>query len=180
MNTNDQKQRRSIRIKGYDYTQQGAYFITICTAERTPALSVVTGSGIRLTDIGRIVEQEWHRTAELRPNVDLGMHIIMPNHIHAIIWLIDEYTNISTQRLPEESFSQPTTNSLSTIVRSYKSSVTRRFHLIPGYQSQKLWQRNFYEHVIRDEYDLLRVRQYIMQNPAKWDERRDATPDLWI
>jgi REP element-mobilizing transposase RayT len=176
---NHESQRRSIRFQSYDYTQEGAYFVTICTSESAPPLSKVIGSGVRLTNTGRIVMQEWLNTAKLRENVQMDMHIIMPNHIHGIIWLTCQDIQRHSWTDKIESFGKPVKNSLSTIIRSFKSSVSKRIHQIQKYASINFWQRNFYEHIIRDEDDLLRVREYIMQNPAKWDEMRDATPDLW-
>ncbi|MDK2873104.1 MAG: REP-associated tyrosine transposase [Desulfomicrobiaceae bacterium] len=190
--------RRSIRLKGYDYTQPGAYFITICTANRECLFGEVVDGKMRLNEIGKIVWDEWLKTAELRPRVVLDAFVVMPNHLHGIIVLVDgrgtlqraptsiQRTPTSTQHAPTspqhtltvERFGKPTSDSIPTIVRLFKSATTTRINILRGTPGMPVWQRNYYEHIIRNEESLRRIRQYIADNPERWVQDRD-NPDAF-
>ncbi len=136
--------------------------------------------GLHLSEIGRIIEEEWYRTAELRLYVLLDAFIIMPNHVHGVIMIIDEDRAsallVGAQRavpLPPpnpRSFGQMKPRSLPAIVRAFKSATTRRANELRGTPGIPLWQRNYYEHVIRSRHALDRVRNYIVDNPARWPD----------
>ena len=102
------------------------------------------------------------------------MFVIMPDHFHGIICLYKE-----DGKETSEAFGRPVAGSLSTIIRSFKSSVTRRFHLLPGHLGQAFWQRNYFEHVIRNEKDLRRIEKYIFDNPYVWELKNYSRDDLW-
>jgi len=169
--------RRSVRLLNYDYAQGGAYFVTICTANREPALGQIVNGEMRLTDWGAIAADELVRGAELNSNLEMDASIVMPNHIHAI-WMIGEdvaYGGPAHRRTidlaptePLRRFGQSVAGSLPTFVGLYKAAVTRRVHRLPGCQHAEVWQRNYYEHVIRSPEELQRIRQYVMDNPARW------------
>jgi len=161
--------RHSIRLQGYDYTQSGAYFVTICTHGRALLFGNVVGGEMRLNDAGRMVRDEWFKTAQLRPYVVLyeDEFVVMPNHIHGIVWI--DNVGARRRRAPTmEQFGKPVPGSIPTIVRSFKSAVTRRINQWRGTPGARVWQRNYYEHIIRTERALNAIRRYIIENPLRW------------
>ena len=168
----DTYRRRSIRLKGYDYTQAGAYFVTVVTYGRECLFGDVVDGDMVLNENGQIIVEEWVRTADIRPNVSLDVFIVMPNHIHSIIMIADGRGTL--QRAPTtERFGQPTSNSIPTIIRLFKSVTTKRINEVRGRPGGAVWQRNYYEHIIRDEDDLCRIREYIVNNPLQWEVDRE-------
>lgn len=168
--------RRSIRLRNYDYTQSGAYFITICTQDRIHLFGEITGGEMSLNEFGEIVRNEWLRTPKLRPNVEMDAFVVMPNHFHGIIILHRRGTlqrAPTTENTPIERFGKPTSNSIPTIVRLFKSATTARINQVRQTPGIPVWQRNYYEHVVRNESELDNIRQYIVDNPLKWDCDRE-------
>ncbi|MBI2907752.1 MAG: transposase [Chloroflexi bacterium] len=164
---NPDHHRRSIRLKDYDYAQGGAYYVTICTFNREPIFGEIVDYEMRLNDYGRVVEEEWLVAPNKRNDVELDAYVVMPNHFHGIL-LIDRRGTV--HRAPtSERFGKPTSDSLPTIVRYFKSAVTRRIRVLRGDPAAVVWQRKYYEHVIRDETELNEKREYIVGNPLKWD-----------
>jgi len=160
--------RQSIRLKKYDYAQSGAYFVTICTRNQECVFGDVSDGGIHLNEYGVVVGEEWLRTALLRDGVAMDAFVVMPNHLHGIIVINGRGT---ARRAPTgERFGQPTVGSIPIIMRAFKSACTNRINATRDARGTPLWQRNYYEHVIRDEDDLNRIRQYIYDNPARWAE----------
>lgn len=160
--------RRSIRLKGYDYAQPGTYFITIVTQDRACLFGEVVDGKMCLNEVGHIVRDEWMKTAILRPRVLLDAFVVMPNHIHGIIVLPDDRRG-TLQRAPTgERFGRPLSNSIPTIVRLFKSTTTKRINEHRGTRGAPVWQRNYYEHIIRSDESLNRIRQYIADNPLRW------------
>ena len=169
--------RNSIRLKAYDYSQPGAYFITICTHKRKCLFGDIYDRRMSLNGIGRIVENEWIRTASLRPNIELDFFVIMPNHIHGIIIIHKNNgykggsQHASTNRkqgVDSSKFKSPS-KSIGAIVRGVKSAVTGRVNKFNGTLGKKLWQRNYWERVIRNEFELQHIREYIQNNPIAWE-----------
>lgn len=169
--------RRSIRLKGYDYAQAGLYFITICCQNRIHRFGEVVDGKMVCNAFGRIAHDEWLKTPEIRPSVELGEFIIMPNHMHGIIRLLDRGEFHSPDNTTNElhvndnkgEFNSPPqspSQTVGAIVRGYKSAVTKQLRLL-GFDD-KLWQRNYYEHIIRDERSYQNISEYIINNPAKW------------
>ena len=164
--------RRSIRLQGYDYTQSGAYYITIVTYQRQHLFGEVVGGEVRLNELGQIACNEWFKTAQLRPYVKLYEEefIVMPDHVHGIIWIeIDDGGGTPTVGHIER-FGKPVAHSIPTIIRAYKSAVTYAANHLQNQRGAVLWQRNYYEHVIRNEQDLQAKRDYILSNPLNWEE----------
>lgn len=172
--------RRSIRLKGYDYAQAGAYFVTICAHQRAHLFGEIMDGVMQLNRWGEIARMEWFKTAELRPHVELheGEFVVMPNHIHGIIWLVE---NVGTRRrrVPTaEAFGKPVAGSIPTIIRAYKSAVTYAINKLENSRGAAVWQRNYYERVIRNERELDVIARYIDYNPDAWQFDRDNSENI--
>ena len=167
--------RRSIRLAGYDYRQAGAYFVTICTRRRKCFFGRIRDGRMVLTAAGRMVQQAWDEIPIYYPPIEIDEFIIMPNHIHGIVVIPDTGqplgvapTELSTELSRRESLSLPD------VVHRFKSITTMRY--IRGVNKNgwprfpgKLWQRNYWEHIIRNDAALNHIRKYIRNNPAKWN-----------
>ena len=172
--------RRSIRLKGYDYSQVGAYFVTICTHNKACVFGDVVDGEMRLNEYGAIVKDEWLRTDTLRENVVIDEYIIMPNHIHGIVIIMGDgrgtLQRASTGPIRATHRVAPTargliSNSIGAIIGQFKSIVTKDVRKM-GFRYFK-WQRNYYEHVIRNEDKLNRTREYVLNNPLQWQFDRE-------
>ena len=201
--TPDLHHRRSIRLKEYDYAQAGAYFITICTHQRENLFGEIADGVMILNEFGQIAHEEWHKTALIRGEIDLDEFVIMPNHFHGIIWIMDgrgtaRRAPTTTRRAPttppapatpraptsalgessadftptHEQFGKPIVGSIPTIVRAFKSAVSRRINLSRCTPGNPVWQRNYWEHIVRDEKDLYNAQAYILNNPIQWENDR--------
>ncbi len=190
--------RRSIRLKGYDYTQPGAYFITICTHDRACLFGEVVEGQMRLNDFGQVVKEEWFRSAEIRKEIRLfaDEFVVMPNHIHGIVWIVEHGVAAmrvmggvgATRRVAPTPPRGPVSGSIGAIVGQFKSITTKRINALRGTPGAPVWQRNYYEHIIRNEDALHRIRQYIATNPLRWHfdrenaDRTGRNPDeeMWF
>ncbi len=164
----EEHHRKSIRLREYDYGQVGVYFVTICTHERECVFGEVVDGQMRLNEVGRIVEDEWYKTAEIRGNVVLDVSVVMPNHLHGILIITDAVE--ATRRVASTTL-RP--NTLGSIIGQFKSVATKRINELRQTPAAPVWQRNYYEHIIRNEKDYLRIYEYILNNPAKWQEDHD-------
>jgi putative transposase len=147
--------RRSIRLRDYDYSQAGAYFVTICTHDRQCVFGDIVDGQMQLNACGQQVEAVWHALPERFPGVELDEYVMMPNHVHGIISLGGKG---AMNRAP----------TLGEVVRAFKALTARSVRLsgLLGFA----WQRNYHEHIIRNEEDLDRIREYVAFNPADWSE----------
>jgi len=173
--------RRSIRLKEYDYTQPGAYFITMCTYQRMHVFGEVTNGEMILNETGKIARDEWFKTAKLRPYVELyeDEFVVMPNHGHGIIWIDGDWAR--QRRAPTENsekFGKPVEGSIPTIVRAYKSAVTYAVNGAQNMRGAVLWQKNYYEHIIRNDRELNNIGWYIVNNPLNWQLDRDNLQNI--
>lgn len=169
--------RRSIRLKKYDYSSPGAYFITICTFKHHCLFGDVKDDNVILSRIGRIVEQYWQDITGHFEHIITDEYIIMPNHIHGIMIITSNQSRDTAYRVPTaEKFSNPRVGSIPTVIRSFKSAVTRWCHH-QGFKNFR-WQSRYYEHIIRNENELNQIREYIKLNPLKWDLDRE-NPVNW-
>jgi putative transposase len=161
--------RHSIRLKGYDYTQSGAYYITIVTYQRQHFFGEVVNGEMQLNELGQIAHDEWFKTAALRPYVELyeDEFVVMPNHVHGIIWVHNNVVGAERRSAPTMTNVSP--KSLGAIIRAYKSAVTYAINALQNQRGAVLWQRNYYEHIIRDEKDLQAKCNYILSNPLNWE-----------
>ena len=162
--------RRSIRLQTFHYGATAAYFITTCTTQRQFLFGTVAQGMFQANALGDIVAQEWHATGPLR-NVVLDAFVVMPNHVHGIVVFDSETGPPPIARAGSRQPLRRHTVPLANLVSGFKASVTKRARLELGWDGP-LWQRNYYEHVIRSEDDLTTIRNYIVYNPAKWAEDR--------
>lgn len=175
-------QRESIRLPGYGYSDEGAYFVTICTKKRDCLFGEVRNGTVELSKIGQIVRDYWLEIPKHFENVQLDEFVIMPNHLHGIIVLEKrveciqplQNNNVGVQYIEPSPGIDPAPNkyqhvipkSIGSIIRSFKAAATRwcRENSLEG----QIWQRNYYEHIIRSEIPLNKIRRYIMGNPLSW------------
>ena len=182
--------RRSIRLKNYDYAEERAYFVTVCTHQKQCIFGYIDDGVMNLSAEGDIVLEEWEQTAILRDNVELDAFVVMPNHIHGIIVITenlnkknnthsgdaqtinnDAHSVGAWRAMPlQRQFSKPIPNSLSSIVGGFKSAATRRINILHNTPGAKHWQRNYYEHIIRNKKRLNYIRYYCATNPQRWHE----------
>jgi len=148
--------RRSIRLKGYDYSQPGAYFVTFNTYQNLPLLGKIQDGIVILTRAGQIVQQLWQDLPSHHSNVQLDEFIIMPQHVHGIILLVEN-----------DPPDRQTRSSLAEVVRAVKTFSARRINALQHTQGTPVWQRNYYEHIIRNDKELAQIRQYIRDNPRR-------------
>jgi REP element-mobilizing transposase RayT len=225
----DKRHRRSLRLKGYDYSSPGAYFITICTHQRECLFGEIVDGEMQLNPLGNVVRSHWMKLSHHHAHVELDAWVIMPNHIHGILILNnlgrgaalgqdsehsndDSMPNATPSRdrgytnfdwLPtepgvafgQESQSSPSdglpnaaplpprlgTGTVGAIVLNFKSVTTRSFNRIKRSPGSSIWQRNYYEHIIRSKESLCRIRQYVYNNPLMWqqDQLHPDNPSKW-
>ena len=214
--------RRSIRLKGYDYTKEGLYFITLCTQNRKHLFGNIEKGEMILNEYGKIIENEWLVTTQIRKNIAIHEFVIMPNHFHAIIEILFPAVSIE-QPQSQTKFASPS-QTIGAIIRGFKGAGTKRIKELSSSListgellfapsdkncellfaptdkncelpiasiqdkgelqfapttttttttislTDKIWQRNYYEHIIRDQQSYQRISDYIINNPAKWTE----------
>jgi len=163
----DTKYRKTIRLKNYNYNNNGFYFITILAHKRSNLFGNIVNSKVEFNQLGELVNNHWHEISNHFDNVTLDQFIVMPNHIHGLILVENAFAESSEMNR----FQKVTSKSLSSIVQNYKASVSRE-HNRQGV-SKKIWQSNYYERVIRTEKELEKCREYIMNNPLKWQLDRN-------
>lgn len=158
--------RHSIRLKQYDYSQAGAYFVTIDVQNRGHLFGEIVNGEMVLNDAGKMIEEQWQALKERFPLIDLDVYQVMPDHFHGIIVIVGATLVVALD------VGKPPT--LGNIIGVFKSITTHEY--IKGVEnhgwqrfSKRLWQRNYYEHVVRDETDLERIRKYIQSNPLNWN-----------
>ena len=178
--------RRSIRLTGYDYKQSGAYFVTIVTRNRLCLFGDISDGEMVLSDTGRIAKASWVGLSSRFPTVSLDSFVVMPNHIHGIITVgaqfiaPDSAQFIAPASVPHNHIgiaqegAMNRAPTLGEIIRTYKAASTRMIRQTANLKFA--WQRNYYEHVVRNEESLNRIRQYILENPARWAIDRE-NPD---
>jgi REP element-mobilizing transposase RayT len=158
------------RLKNWNYASAGWYFVTLYTQNREPFFGEVKEGEVMLSPIGEIVAEEWVKAETLRSNVGLDEWIVMPNHVHGIIVL--------THTLTPPNKSGLKANSISSIVGQFKAACTKRIWAT-GLKAFA-WQTRFYDEIIRSEKQLTHTRQYIANNPLKWELDKDNQANLWM
>jgi len=175
--------RRSIRLQGYDYSQNGAYYVTLCTQNRECLFGEIVKGQMILNEYGKIVEQCWNDLPDHYNNIELDAYVIMPNHFHGIILITDNVDNVDNVRaihelpiheLPRQQQKQRQQQRrkmlLPKIVGRFKMNSAKQINQMRNTPGISVWQRNYYEHIIRDEKSLENIRNYIINNPAKWQD----------
>lgn len=181
----NEHRRRSLRLKGYDYSQAGAYFVTVCAYGKACLFGEVEGGIMRLNGYGEIVASEWTRSAQLRLEIVCGEFVVMPNHFHGIVNIVGAYGNTPDKQevansrnkgvLPYEKGVLPyaptsSSRNVGSMVRGFKGAASRRINQLRSTPGDPVWQRNYYEHVIRDDADYNRIAEYVVNNPQRWTE----------
>lgn len=155
--------RRSLRLQGYDYSGNGAYFITICAHNREHRFGSVTNGTMLLNEFGEIAAEQWLRLDQRFENMSAGVFVVMPNHVHGVLHI--------TQDPPHAGQPQGFAPTVGDIVGSYKSLVVKECLKLCRLRDDtlgKLWQRNYYEHIIRNEVSYNMIADYIFNNPRTW------------
>jgi len=185
--------RRSIRLKGFDYTQGNVFFVTICSYQKECIFGSILNGRMVLNENGKCVEKAWLETLARRPAIELDEFVIMPNHFHGIIRILDQRRGTACRapnacqasgfEIPSrtmgtaryaptepkcEQFGRPVSGSLPTIIRSFKSSAGKYVNKVRDSLGTPVWQRNYYEHIIRNDDELQKIREYIRWNPENW------------
>jgi putative transposase len=182
--------RRSIRRRGYDYSQEGAYFITICTHGREDLFGGIVDGKMRLNGNGVIVRDEWLRSGRIRREIQMGEFAVMPNHIHGVVFFkhdnqtavgatggrpilqdetsSPEWTESAHNRRLSLPAHGPDKSSLASFIAGFKSANTKSIGESLGLSGIPVWQRNYYEHIIRNEKTLRAISDYIRMNPSNW------------
>jgi putative transposase len=185
-------QRKPIRVQGFDYSQYGPYFITICTHQKKCFFGKVVNGEMRMNEAGEMIAKWWRELKNKFSAIELDQYIIMPNHFHAII-AVGADLGVGPQ-LPEDELGPGghLGPPLPRIIQWFKTMTTNQYirnvkqfgwKPFPG----KLWQRSYYEHIIRDEPSLEKIREYIYYNASKWDADREnplaqmtKPPEKWM
>jgi REP element-mobilizing transposase RayT len=188
--------RHSVRLKGYDYSQQGAYFVTVCTQHKECIFGAIKDNVIHLNECGKIVEKELLITEQVRNYAEIDEYVIMPNHVHIILILNGnvgarrclaperlEHTekNVNRNRKIITNYANPGAthrvaptklkpHTVSAIIGQFKSIVTKQTNNFRETSGIPVWQRNYYDHIIRNEDELNQIREYIVNNPLRWDD----------
>ena len=178
--------RRSIRLRGYDYSESGVYFVTICTHNMECIFGEIINGEMHLNENGRIVDIEWAKTNDKRNNVVLDTYVVMPNHFHGIVILIDTCggtarcapTTKTCNGRNYRKFGKMISGTLPAIIRSFKSAVTKHINELRSEQGVPVWQRNYYEHIIINEKELNQIREYVISNQLGW-ELDEENPKNW-
>lgn len=158
----------SIRLPDYNYAQPGCYFITLVSEKRIDRFGEIVADQMQENLLGQMVRKEWMYLPCRFVNIELDEFIVMPNHVHGIIIVLTADTQNRIAATNNETFGQPVPGSIPTIVRTYKAVMTLRARRMLDDAKIQIWQRNYYEHVIRNDRGLEAARRYIQENPMNW------------
>lgn len=176
--------RRSIRLKNYDYSRSGAYFVTVCTQKKECLFGEIVNGEMQLNNAGTMIGKWWNETAVKFSNIELDASVIMPNHFHAVVVIVGATLcgrpalcghPVLQGQSPESGQPHRVAPTLGNIVDWFKTMTTNEYirnvrqHNWPRFDA-KVWQRNYYEHIVRNDDELNHIREYIANNPAKWAE----------
>lgn len=187
-------QRRSIRLPDYDYSTHGYYFVTICTQDRQEMFGEINDGKMVLNDMGKMIEDWWKKIPGRFDSIALDQHQIMPNHMHGIVIIDDSVTYASVGVDPRVDPSMEmnpigrthrSAPTLGNTIQWFKTMSTNEYIRnvkTHGWQSfnKRLWQRNYYEHVIRNDQSLQEIREYIINNPANWEKDKENPENFKI
>lgn len=186
-NDYSQYRRQSFRLQGYDYRNEGMYFVTICTKDRLPFFGKIVDNQMILSDIGQIVHDNWYKIPQFSPHIVLDEFVVMPNHIHGILAIVSSVESVASVQ-PVASLHcndatknqfmsdiSPKSGSISRVLNSYKGACSKN---VASFQSVAslhcndattfAWQSKFHDRIIRNEQELYRIQNYIINNPKNW------------
>ncbi|HRY82900.1 MAG TPA: transposase [Candidatus Moranbacteria bacterium] len=179
------KNRKNNRLQNYDYSQNGMYFVTICTKNREELFGGIKNGKMILNELGKIVQKCYLEIPKHFDNIYLDQYVIMPNHVHGIIE-INFNINVGNAYMRSKNTNR-TKMLLSKIVQGFKAAVTRMEN---GYDKNNkkervyafptIWQKSFYDHIIRNEISLNKIREYILNNPKNWEQDRNNVENIWM
>ncbi len=164
---------KSMRLAGYNYSWPGAYFVTVCTFDKRCMFGRVVNEKMNINSYGKIVKREWIVSCKSYPDVYCDYYIVMPNHFHAIVFINKPQS--ASGASPRQSDAVPVTRKdrrqmlLPKIVGRFKMQAAKHINLIRNTSGRAIWQRSYYDHIIRNEEDLTQKREYIINNPIKWE-----------
>lgn len=164
--------RRSIRLKDYDYSQSGAYFVTVCTKDKECLLGEINNGNIKLNEAGKVAFTVWSELTNRYSSIELDEYIVMPNHFHGIVLFVGAGLALPDTHKAGAASSAPT---LGDIMRVFKSISAIKINRLIDRENRPLWQRNYYEHILRNEIELEKIREYIINNPLNWAEDENYT-----
>ena len=165
-------QRRSIRLPDFDYATPGAYFVTICTQGNVCLFGEVTNNRMLLNEMGKMVKKVWDELPDHYPYVEIDTFVVMPNHVHGIIVITDDDIRAGFKPAPTKR------HGISEIIRALKTFSSRYINKMGGELGSHLWQRGYYERVIRRTEDINLIREYIIQNPLRWSYERSEPENM--
>lgn len=167
--------RKSIRLKDYNYAQNGYYFITICTKNREHLFGKIKQGKLQKTKLAEVADEYWSSIPKFHPNAFLDEFVLMPNHLHGIIIIENNFkqkdgSNIGHIQIRQNrnEYQKIIPGSIGSIIRGFKAGVTKWAK--ENINRKKIWHRNFYEHIIRNDQSLYKIRNYIKNNPISWEE----------
>ena len=164
----ERNRRRSLRLPGYDYSVSGAYFVTVCTRNKVCLFADIVDWEKDLNGAGQIIRAVWDELPKRYANIDLDLFVVMPNHVHGIVVLTGTSVVGAGLALPDRKGSASSAPTFGDVIRGFKSISAIQVNRLLMRTGQPLWQRNYYEHIIRDENSLERIREYIAANPHNW------------
>jgi putative transposase len=178
--------RHSIRLQGFDYSSEGTYFLTICKYQRQMLFGNIMDGQMNLNQLGIIVRDEWEKSAIIRAEIELGEFVIMPNHMHAIV-IIRRGVRPNAPTRPNDYSIYDETNdqticsglrskTIGSLISGFKSTVTKQINLIRNTPGEPVWQRNYWDHIIRNDESNDRIFEYINTNPIMWEQDQLFTP----
>lgn len=180
------KRKNSLRLNNYNYSWAGAYFITICSYKKESLFGKISDHSMQLNNFGKIVQKCWNQIPAKYKNVKIGDFVIMPNHIHCIIWIVEAihespetkqtihespYKNGVIRELPLRGERRKML--LSKIIGRFKMNSSKLINNIRNSAGSHIWQRGYYDHIIRNDEDLNNIKQYIQNNPQNWDKDKN-------
>ena len=179
----EHKSRRSICLTGYDYSNVGMYFVTICAVRGEHILGSVRGKEVLLNPIGEIVQTVWIEIPRHFSNTTLETHVVMPNHIHGILHIQSKLPgaiNPAGHGDTLQRFGKPIPGSIPTIVRSFKSAASKRARESGLAIGESIWQRGYFEHIVRNTDEYVEIANYIRLNPVRWEIEKNNPITNWV
>jgi len=180
--SSDWQSRRSVRLPGFDYSNIGMYFVTICASERRCIFGRVHANSVALTPLGEIIKSCWIEIPRHFTRVKIESYAVMPNHVHGILTVHLKLPNANRSggtMEAAEAFGKPTAGSLPTIIRSFKAATSKRARESGLVSGEPIWQKGYYEHAVRNTKEYVEITNYILLNPARWADDED-NPDRQV